>query len=286
MSLLSLSRSFPPLRSRHATYKIKRCLSSVPPVDLAHEIYSFNSHSSKGPLLIAHGLFGSKRNWTTLGKTFAKRLQRPVIPLDLRNFGESPQRDVMDYNTQASDILHFCDKHSLKNVSILGHSMGGKAAMTLALRPDLPKCLISHLIVADISPLKGKLSVEFRRYLDGMINLEKNGNIKTKKEAFEALHEVEPDALIRHFLLTNLDATYHGHPVKFRIPLETIKASLDDLGDFPYKPGEASWDGPTLFLKGSKSNYIKEKNIDKLKQFFPNMELETLDAGHWVHYEQ
>ncbi|KAL5504056.1 hypothetical protein ACEPAH_8129 [Sanghuangporus vaninii] len=288
MSLLSharLSAKSTRLLPQHARAH-RRLLSSVSPVDLAYDIHAINPDSSKGPLIIAHGLFGSKRNWNSLGKQLAKQLQRPVIPIDLRNFGDSPRSEVMDYSTQAADILHFCQKHSFKNVSLLGHSMGGKAAMALALNPDLPKDTLSHLIVADISPLRGRLSSEFRRYLEGMIKLEKEGNVTTKKEAFEALEEIEEDPLIRHFLLTNLDTTRLGKPVRFRIPLETIKKSLDDLGDFPYEPGEASWDGPTLFIKGSKSNYIKKNNLDKIKQFFPKMEMETLDAAHWVHYER
>lgn len=128
--------------------------------------------------------------------------------------------------------------------------------MAFALNPDLPEGLLSHLIVADISPIQGRLSSEFPRYLEGMLKIQNELKPKTKKEAFEALYEFEPDTLIRHFLLTNLAPTPDGEPVKFRIPLETIKASLGDIGDFPYKVDETSWDGPTLFIKGEKSKCV------------------------------
>ncbi|THG99885.1 hypothetical protein EW145_g7176 [Phellinidium pouzarii] len=267
--------------------------TAAPPVDLEYDVYCYNTHSleadpkaEKGPLIICHGLFGSKRNWQSLGKVLAKELKRSVIPLDLRNFGESPQSEQMDYATMASDVIHFCDKHSLKNISLLGHSMGGKVAMTVALKPDLPKGLLSNLIVADISPIRANLSSEFPRYVDGMIKIERNGSIKSKKEAFDKLYEYEKNSLIRHFLLTNLDPTHEGEPIKFRVPLQTVKTALPDIGWFPYEPGEASWGGPTLFVKGSKSNYIKLKHLDVMKSFFPIMEMETLEAGHWIHYER
>ncbi|KAI5122520.1 hypothetical protein M0805_005248 [Coniferiporia weirii] len=268
----------------------KRLLSSatVPPVDLKFDVYNgpVDPQADKGPLIICHGLFGSKRNWQSLGKVFAKQLNRPVIPLDLRNFGESPQREQMDYTTMATDIIHFCDKHSLKNVSLLGHSMGGKVAMTVALRPDLPKGMLSHLIIVDISPIRANLSSEFPRYVDGMLEIESEGSVKSKKDAFNKLHEYEEDPLIRQFLLTNLEPTPEGNPIKFRVPLRTVKNSLPDIGWFPYEAGEAAWDGPTLFVKGSKSNYIKLKHLDTMRQFFPKMRMETLEAGHWVHHER
>lgn len=128
--------------------------------------------------------------------------------------------------------------------------------MAFALNPDLPEGLLSHLIVADISPIQGRLSSEFPRYVEGMLKLQNEIKPTSKKEAFDALHSYEPDVMIRHFLLTNLAPTSNGEPVKFRVPLETIKNSLGDIGDFPYQVGETSWNGPTLFIKGEKSKYV------------------------------
>lgn len=89
----------------------------------------------------------------------------------------------------------------------------------------------------------------------------------------------------RQFLLTNA-ITAPDKTVKFRIPLDIIHESIPSIGEFPYQPGEVSWSGPTLFIKGEHSNYINRRNIPVCKEFFPSMELETLDAGHWVHAER
>ena len=147
--------------------------------------------------------------------------------------------------------------------------------MTAALQPDTPKDLIKQLIVADISPLRGSLSPEFRRYIDALLEIEKEGKVKSRKEAFEALGRVEKvrkccvsrfscihlirnvqDPLIRQFLLTNLAPSASNEPLKFRIPLEYIKQNIDGLGDFPYSPGERKWEGPALFIRGEKSKCV------------------------------
>ncbi|KAH8118142.1 alpha/beta-hydrolase [Phellopilus nigrolimitatus] len=283
MSFPLLSR---PLARFQLQGALRRYISSRPPgapVDLKYDVYNgpLVPQADKGPLLILHGLFGSKRNWQSIGKALAKRIERPVVPIDLRNFGDSPRREQMDYLTMASDVIHFCQKHSLKNISLLGHSMGGKVAMSVALNPSLPKDMVTHLIVADISPIRAPLSHEFPGYVDGMIKIQDEESTKSRNEAFEKLYEYEQNSLIRQFLLTNLASTPAGEPVKFHVPLHTIRDSLLDIGDFPYGPGEASWDGPTLFIKGSMSNYIQLKHLDIIRQFFPRMTMETFEAGHW-----
>ncbi|PAV16443.1 alpha beta-hydrolase [Pyrrhoderma noxium] len=289
MTILSLTRSTCVQPFGLKTRILGRCLSTrASPVDLAYDVHNgpINPQAEQGPLILAHGLFGSKRNWTSTCKAFARELKRPIISLDLRNFGESPQSEEMDYRTMASDIIQFCNKHSLKNVSLLGHSMGGKVAMAVALDPDCPKDLLRHLIVADIAPVPGRLTSEFPRYMEAMLKIQNEGKVKSRKEAFDALYEYENDTLIRHFLLTNLASTPEGEPVKFRTPLDIINRNFGNIGDFPYEPGKVSWDGPTLFIKGSKSRYIQDKHYDTMTSFFPHMEIRSLDAGHWVHYEQ
>lgn len=89
----------------------------------------------------------------------------------------------------------------------------------------------------------------------------------------------------RQFLLTNAMQAANK-TIKFRIPLDIISDSIPSIGDFPYQPGEVTWSGPTLFVKGEHSNYINRRNIPSCEAFFPNMQLETLDAGHWVHAER
>ncbi|TDL25623.1 alpha/beta-hydrolase, partial [Rickenella mellea] len=250
------------------------------PVDLDFDIVGSNTRSP-GSLVILHGLFGSKRNWLSLSESFAKRLNIPIYALDLRNHGSSPHAEPMTYSTMADDVLHFCGKQKLSQVSLLGHSMGGKVAMALALRNDLPDDLLTNLIIADIAPSRGQLSADFRGYVEAMQKIEGSW-VTTRKEAQEILEPYEKDHMTRAFLLTNLVARSGGDStLKFRVPLDIIDRAIPDLGSFPYEPGESEWNGRTLFIKGDKSNYINGHNIPIAQKLFPRMKLETLPTAHW-----
>ncbi|KAF8589903.1 alpha/beta hydrolase [Ramaria rubella] len=259
------------------------------PIELQYELVKPPSgdYSTASPLVICHGLFGSKQNWRSLSKIFAARLRSDIYSLDLRNHGTSPHSEIMDYSSMASDVLHFFHKHNLRNVSLLGHSMGGKVAMTLALDPTLPPGLLSNLIIADMAPSRGELSIFFRNYTDAMLKVE-NAKVTTRKEANDIIQEVEPDTSIRAFLLTNLTSAHGGAPLRFRVPVDIIKRSLDNLGDFPYGEEDKGreWTGKTLVIKGGRSKYVNKYNIPLLERFFPNMRLEVLDASHWLHAEK
>ncbi|KAI0032536.1 Alpha/Beta hydrolase protein, partial [Vararia minispora EC-137] len=232
----------------------------------------------ESPLVILHGLFGMKRNWLSLSKGFARDLKRPVYTLDLRNHGESPHTGPMTYEAMAADVLHFCEKHSFSNISLIGHSMGGKVAMAVALSPVLPAGLLHDLTVVDIAPARADLSPEFQEYVEAMQKIEAE-KVSTRARAQEILKSYEPDAMTRAFLLTNLDTTVN--PLKFRVPLDIIGPAIKELGWFPYAPGERVWDGRTLFIKGTKSKYINRHNISTARELFPSMRLEVLDTGHW-----
>ncbi|KAF8721187.1 Alpha beta-hydrolase, partial [Rhizoctonia solani] len=264
---------------------IRSLSTSRSPLDLAYEKVDPPESKSTSPLLIVHGLYGSKQNWRSLSKAFARKLGRPVYTVDLRNHGESPHSEVMDYTAMASDILQFCQSRSLSDISLVGHSLGGKVVMAFALNPALPPDMLSRLVVVDISPAVGPISPEFRRYIDAMKEID-HANVKTKKEGEEILKKYESDASTRAFLLHNLIAPAKGEPLKFRIPLSAIADAIDGIGEFPYTPGRETWNGATLFVKGAKSKYINRRNMGVMEQFFPNMKLETLDTGHWVHAEK
>jgi pimeloyl-ACP methyl ester carboxylesterase len=252
-------------------------------VDLAFEKYdSPSASSSQDPVVITHGIFGSKQNWRSLSKAFAKETNRPVYTLDLRNHGASPHGEDMTYATMAEDILAFFAKHSLSNVSLIGHSMGGKVAMALALHPELSADQLSHLVVVDISPAKGPIGNDFKGYIKAMKEIEA-ANHHDKKYVDTKMKEYEPDDMVRNFLLTNLQPTT---PYKFRNPVEIIERNLDAIGDFPYEPGERTWNGKTLFVKGAKSKYLNRRNLPVAEQYFPAMQLQILETGHWVHAEK
>ncbi|KIO28720.1 hypothetical protein M407DRAFT_22146 [Tulasnella calospora MUT 4182] len=261
-------------RSTHGSTSASLAFDEIPvknpPIDF----------TASGPLVIVHGLFGSKQNWRSLAKRFHQTLHAPVYSLDLRNHGQSPHTEVMDYTSMANDIIEFCKERSLKHINLLGHSLGGKAVMAAALSPELPPEVLSKLILVDISPARGPMGDEARTYLKAMKEIE-HKRVKSRKEA-------DDDASIRQFLLTNLErfSPATSSHQKFRIPLDILDKAIDGIGDFPYEPDHRKWEGKTLFVKGSKSKYINRKNIPIAKEYFPNMEMITLEAGHWVHAEQ
>ncbi|KAI0649164.1 alpha/beta-hydrolase [Trametes meyenii] len=290
-TLLPASSCTVPARAtllRRSVLQVRAASSQAKPVELHFDkVVPEDGDETRNPLVILHGLFGTKRNWGSLSKAFVRELGRPVYALDLRNHGTSPHAEPHTYTAMADDVVHFCQVHSLTNVSLLGHSMGGKVAMTVALDPKTPSDLLSQLIVADIAPSRGALSPEFQGYIRGMKQIEES-HVKTRQDADHLLTEFERDRMTRAFLLMNLEhpTPHHPHPLRFRIPVDLLGNSIPELGSFPYLPGERTWDGPTLFIKGEKSKYINKHNIDAARAFFPNMVIERLDAGHWVHSER
>ncbi|GAA5883044.1 hypothetical protein JCM16303_006807 [Sporobolomyces ruberrimus] len=264
----------------------RRHLSSGPaPVKLSFEsqLPNGNGSSSKAPLVVLHGLYGSKQNWRSLAKGMATKLGREVFTLDLRNHGHSPHVKECSYEDLAADVKAFIEEEQkLDDCVVVGHSMGGKVAMALALGGCDP---LSKLVVVDIAPGVGKISPEFRAYLDAMKEIDA-AEVHSRKEADSILQKTEPDLGVRQFLLTNLDHASPTSPYKFRLPLSYLRNAIDEIGHFPYTPGERIFDKPSLFLKGKRSKYINSKNIPIINQFFPNSRLETLDAGHWVHAER
>ncbi|KAL0948501.1 hypothetical protein HGRIS_011064 [Hohenbuehelia grisea] len=194
MAMLAAAKRATPTRVFFS--RARRAFSTV---ELSYDCHVSPDHSPSEPLVILHGLFGSKRNWTSLAKSFARELQRPVYALDLRNQGYSPHASPMTYSAMAADVLHFCQSHDLKKISLLGHSMGGKVAMSFALSPHLPPDVLQNLVVVDIAPGSGKMSQEFITYVETMQRIEEMG-VHTRKEAESVLEEVEPVSIYVHVL--------------------------------------------------------------------------------------
>ncbi|KAG6369695.1 Alpha/Beta hydrolase protein [Boletus reticuloceps] len=188
----------------------------------------------------------------------------------------------MTYTHTAADVLDFCHRLSLSNISLLGHSMGGKVAMTFALDPETPTDLLKDLIVSDIAPVRAKASAETVSHIQGMEEIEAS-NVSSRKEANEILEQYEKDPSVRAFLLTNLIASQP--PFKFKVPIDILKEGRPEIESFPYVPGERAWSGHALFVKGSKSKFINRHNKPLIKDFFPESAIEELDAGHWIHAE-
>ena len=219
------------------------------------------------PLLIAHGLFGSARNWGVIAKRLAAA--RPVITVDMRNHAGSDWYDSHGYDDLAADLAGVIDQPT----DVLGHSMGGKAAMVLALRNP---GLVNRLIVADIAPVTYTHSqmgpIEAMRRVD-LAAITNRGDAKAQ------LGDLEPG--VPDFLLQSLDMKER----RWRLNLDVLAAEMDKIIGFPQVSGQ--FDGPTLFLSGGNSDYVQRDARPAIKELFPNAKFAKIPgAGHWVHAEK
>jgi pimeloyl-ACP methyl ester carboxylesterase len=229
------------------------------------------------PLLILHGLFGSATNWTGIARRLAAG--RRVFALDLRNHGRSPWSDAVGYAAQAEDLDRFIRRHEIAPATLLGHSMGGKTAMALALRePDL----VARLIVVDVAP--AAYPPVLGAYAEAMRAIDPR-RLARRAEADALLAERIPEAPIRSFLLQNLVAGPEG--LGWRLNLDALAAGMAEISGFPALPPAARYDGPTLFIRGERSDYVEARHEPAIRERFPRAEIVTIaGAGHWVHAER
>jgi esterase len=236
----------------------------------------FFRESGEGkPLVILHGLFGSSDNWYTLAKTFSQ--QYKVYLVDQRNHGQSPHSDEFNYKLLAEDLEEFLVSHAVADPIVIGHSMGGKTAMNLAVkRPDM----IDTLIVVDIVPKS--YPVHHDHILDGLnaVDLKK---LASRTEADQILSKFIPEIDVRQFLLKNLSRSSAGG-FEWKINLAAIDTHLEEIGAGMQYPGQ--FEKPTLFIKGARSNYYSEGDEALISSIFPNVKFSVLDTGHWVQAEK
>lgn len=228
------------------------------------------------PILILHGLFGSLENWHTVAHRLAEK--RRVVSIDLRNHGGSPHSPLFTYPLLASDVAGIIERLADRRVTLLGHSMGGKTAMELALsRGDL----VERLIVVDIAPKRYLPRHEDLR--DAMLSVDLAA-IRSRREAEAALARRISDQALRLFLLKNLRRDDSGR-FHWRLDLASIAANYANL--WAEIDGERSFSGPALFLRGALSTYILDEDLPSIRRRFPQARLETIEgAGHWLHADQ
>ncbi len=226
------------------------------------------------PLLIIHGLFGSSDNWGTLGKKFAEN--HTVYLIDQRNHGHSNHDEIMNYEAMAEDLMELINDENIKNPILLGHSMGGKTAMTFTQK--FPSVL-SKLIVADIG-VKG-YPMHHEHIIEGLNNIDLNV-VKSRGEATKILANYVKEFGIQQFLLKNLFWKEKGI-LAWRMNIPVIVKNMSSiLGEVPNVASQTT----TLFLRGEKSNYILEDDFDNISDVFPNSTFETIyNTGHWLHAE-
>ncbi|KAK3112887.1 hypothetical protein LTR53_010362 [Teratosphaeriaceae sp. CCFEE 6253] len=235
------------------------------------------------PIVFIHGLFGSKKNNRSMSKVFARELNRRVYAIDCRNHGDSSHDPRHDYTALAEDVELFMQAHDLQKSTLIGHSMGAKTAMTVALRN---KVAIGSLIPVDNAPVDAALKSDFGKYVHGMKRIDQAA-CKRQSDADVILQDYEKSLGIRQFLLSNLVRDPETGMQKFKIPIKILAAALDNMADFPFKdPDQARWNGPTLVVRGTKSHYVADEMLPLVGRFFPRFEVVDVEAGHWVISEK
>ena len=228
------------------------------------------------PLLILHGLFGSGRNWAAIAKALAD--SRRVISLDLRNHGASPWADGMSYPEMAEDVLAVIRDKQLGRVALLGHSMGGKAAMLAALADP---ALIERLIVVDVAPVAREPAL--LAYAQAMEAADLSA-VTRRADVESQLAAAVPSAAERAFLLQNL--VIEDGKARWRINLAAIERAMPEIAGCPASLPRERYDGPTLFVAGARSDYIRAQDEPAIRRLFPKAEIVRIPgAGHWVHAE-
>lgn len=228
------------------------------------------------PLFILHGFLGMGDNWKSLSKLYAENGFQ-VHLIDQRNHGRSPHSSKFNYDCLASDVIGYAHQKKIEKFSIIGHSMGGKTAMTVACeQPEL----IKKLIVADIAPKY--YAPHHQTILNGLTHLHE-ATIASRKEADEILASYIKSKGVRMFLLKNLYRK-DKHTYGLRVNLTSLKANIEEVGKA--LPEKLQFAGSTLFLKGANSNYILDEDQKQIFHHFPKAKIETiLNAGHWLHAE-
>jgi len=265
---------------------VSDCFSRLENVFMSVELHHQISGGISGeghPVILLHGLLGSLDNLGVIARGLQDKWQ--IHGLDQRNHGKSPHVDTMTYPEMAEDVLSYMDAQGLAKATVLGHSMGGKVAMQLALKAP---GRIAGIIVADIAPVT--YSPRHDHVLEGLRAVD-TGALRSRQDADRALSEHVEEAGVRQFLLKNLtpvpseDKVDSGARYRWRFNLPVIDRSYSDLSAAP--EGDGPYEGPVLFIKGADSAYIQTKHRDTITRLFPNADLRIIEGtGHWLHAEK
>ena len=252
----------------------------------------FHRKFGNGPaMIILHGLYGSSDNWYSVAKILGEKYE--VFVPDQRNHGQSSHSDEFSYALLAEDLKNFMDEQSIEKAIIVGHSMGGKAAMNFALKyPEK----INALIIVDISPRNYRehrnfnmLAGHHRDILNAMTEMDL-ASLKSREEAEKIMFKKFPDERLTNFLLKNLKRTREGN-FYWALNIDSISKNMEEIlsgfseEEIKSKTGITGF--PVLFMKGELSSYLNKEDFEFIEKIFPATHLETIkDAGHWMHAEQ
>lgn len=244
-------------------------------------LHTLRYGESGSRVVFLHGLFGQGRNWTQIAKALAPH-HRTVL-VDLPHHGRSPWRPVFDYVAMADEVAELLADPAAGEgpTAVVGHSMGGKVAMLLALRrPEL----VERLCVVDMAPVDYRRTAVFEGFVAAMRGMDLTA-IHSRQDAEEALAPAVPDPAVRGFLLQNLRRD--GDSWRWQMNLDVLGASLPQLAGWPEPETVRPYDGPVLWIAGADSDYVKPEYDEAMRALFPRYRKVTIKgAGHWVHSEQ
>ncbi len=233
-------------------------------------------------LFFLHGLFGQGKNFGTVAKLLAE--DATCVLVDLPNHGRSGWTEYFDYHLFADIVAEELVEQGAgrEPVTLVGHSMGGKVAMQLALsHPQL----LERLVVEDIAPTHRGNAFEFQFYVDAMAKMDLRP-LESRSDADAALLAKVSNKAVRSFLLQNLHRDEHGDGWRWLLNVDLLRRSMDLMTGWPDQ-GDARWEGPVLWLVGGRSNYVNADQLPLMQALFPNVTLEVIpDASHWVHSDQ
>lgn len=251
----------------------------------------FREEGEGFPIVIVHGLYGSSDNWLTVAKKLSSRYK--VYMIDQRNHGRSPNSEEHSYEAMKNDLAEFFDQQKIEKAIVMGHSMGGKTAMSFA--ADYPE-RVEKLIVVDIAPKDYFLLNDESQYylhnniLRAMLELDFS-RIESRKQVEDFLLERIDSAQIVQFLLKNVHRNKENHQYEWRLNVPVLYDNLDEI----IKGVNAHWfddrlpiyNYPVLFIKGAISNYIQAEDFVSIRRIYPESQIvEIPNAGHWLHAEQ
>ncbi|WP_417815487.1 alpha/beta fold hydrolase [Thalassospira alkalitolerans] len=245
---------------------------------LSHYAFGEENHDN-GTIVVLHGLFGQARNWTAIARRLAEKYH--VVTADLRNHGRSGWDGEMTYQAMAADIADLIRDVSDKPVHLIGHSMGGKASMVLALSQDAD--LIADLVIVDIAPVA--YDHDYTGYINAMRAVDFDA-VSRRVEVEDALSSGVSEKGVRQFLAQNVITDKDTGKMSWQVNIDAMANHLADITGWP-GGAMASFDRDVLFISGATSHYVDAKDRDHIKSLFPKAAFTSIKgAGHWVHAEK
>ncbi|AAS70377.1 alpha/beta fold hydrolase [Leptospira interrogans] len=229
-----------------------------------------------GPIIVLHGLFGSSKNWLSVGDFLSQYAD--VYLLDLRNHGDSPHSSEHSIASMVEDIEVWVTKQKLEKPVILGHSMGGLVSMGFALKnPNI----LSLLFIEDIAPRNYPF-----HYESELLCLRTDvSSFKSRQEIDSALTKILPNAFIRNFLEMNLERLENNGGYRWKLNVEGVANSPRLFQDFFDKYTNYPYTGRTYFITGGVSEYFHKEDIEIARNFFPNSKFYLIPGGdHYIHF--